>query len=517
MGINEILVITMVLTLVGLLMSGFPVAFTLGGTALIFGTIGAFVDPTAMRVMGLLPIRIFDNIVRNELLFAIPAFIVMGTVLEKSRIAEDLLVNMARLFGRIPGGLAYSVTIVGALLAASTGIVGATVVTMGLLSLPAMMKRGYDPALATGSISAAGTLGQIIPPSIVLILLTEVMSNSWSIAQEKMGIFSPSPLTSAQVFAGALMPGLLLVLVYLGYQAYIAFSDPAKAPAITSDDDEDHVKLLDLLGALVPPLLLIIAVLGSILGGLAGPTEAASVGAIGAILLAAARRLESGTKYALVTLAPMIFALLAASGMDIRGGAESAGFLYYVIVGAVGLFFAGLAYLIRALYREGILAPALQSSLRVSTMIFSILIGAALFALVFRGLGGDHMVSHILGSIGGGFWSAMLLVMLVIFVLGFFLDFIEITFIVVPLVAPPLLAMEGSPGPVWLAVMIAMNLQTSFLTPPFGFALFYLRGVLPKDVPTSALYKGAIPFVVLQVAMLLMLSLFPELVTWLGA
>lgn len=460
------LTVIMFITLVVFLLTGFPVAFTLGGTSLLFGLIGIATGALDASFLEILPNRIYENVIRNELLFAIPMFVSMGIVLERSKIAEDLLESMGHLFGSMRGGLGISVTIVGALLAASTGIVGATVVTMGLMSLPTMLKKGYDPRLASGSIAAAGTLGQIIPPSIVLILLADVMSSAWQQAQTNMGIFSPSPLSAGQLFAGALMPGLMLVGLYILYQLAMALFKPDSSPAIRDADYQfSFAELGTVLKALLPPLILIVAVLGSILSGFATPTEAASVGAVGAIILAAVRiGLKDFKNNFLATL------------MD-----------------------------------------SMKATVRVSSMIYAILIGAALFSLVFRGFGGDEAIEHFLANLPGGYWTAIFLVMLVMFILGFFLDFIEITFVVVPIVAPALLAMDGSLGPVWLGILIAMNLQTSFLTPPFGFALFYLRGVAPDSVKTSDIYKGALPFVFIQIMALVILALWPKLATWLPA
>ena len=512
MDIQSILVALMFASLLALLMSGFPVAFVLAGTGLLFGSIGLAFGAIDIRLMNLLPIRVYDNIIQNELLFAIPLFVAMGVILEKSGIAEDLLGSMSTLMRRVRGGLALSVTLVGALLAASTGIVGATVVTMGLLSLPSMMREGYNPAFATGSIAAAGTLGQIIPPSIVLILLTDVMSNSWSLAQQDMGIFSPTPITTGQLFAAALVPGLLLVLLYLAYQLGTALLKPASCPEANTTPIQAG-ELADVLKALLPPLLLILAVLGSILGGIATPTKAAAVGAIGAMVLAGFKKVEGTGWPILLFLAALADLFLLSLFVDLRSGSDTTWMIIAYISAAIG--FGALLILIFRLWRSGILRPALDETVRVSTMIYTILIGAALFSLVFRGLGGDDAVRHLLESLGGGFWGALIAVMILMFILGFFLDFIEITFVVVPVVAPILLAMDGSLGPLWLGIMIAMNLQTSFLTPPFGFALFYLRGVMPKEIPTGALYRGAIPFVIIQLLALLLLTAFPGLVIWL--
>jgi tripartite ATP-independent transporter DctM subunit len=440
------------LTVIGVLLAGFPVAFTLGGTALIFAGAGIVAGTFNDALLSGLPNRVF-GIMNNETLVAVPLFVFMGVMLERARIAEELLSTLGALFGSLRGGLGIAVTVVGMLLAASTGIVGATVVTMGLLSLPTMLKRGYSAEISTGTICAAGTLGQIIPPSIILVMLGDVMTSAYQQAQIEMGIFSPKTVSVGDLFAGALIPGLLLVLLYTIYIVLLAYFRPEVMPAHAADEEE--VTPWQVLSAITPPLLLIFAVLGSILMGLATPTEAAGVGAMGALLLAAARR-----------------------QLD-----------------------------------RGRLREVMESTLRISSMVFLILIGASLFSLVFRGYGGDDGVRAVLEALPGGTFGAVFVVMLVMFLLGFVLDFIEITFVVVPIVGPVLLAMGLDP--VWLGIMIAINLQTSFLTPPFGFALFYLRGVAPPQVATSQIYRGVIPFVAIQLGSLLLLALFPEIVTWL--
>ena len=439
------------------LMAGYPVAFTLGGVALMFAAGGAAFGMFDMSSLSFLPARLYEGIMVNQTLLAVPLFVLMGVTLEKSRVAENLLDTMARLFGRFPGGLGISVTLVGMLLAASTGIVGATVVTMGLLALPTMLKRGYDPALAAGSIAATGTLGQIIPPSIALVLLGDVLSNAYQQAQLKQGIFNVDTVSVGDLFVGSLIPGLILVAMYIGYIFFRAWRNPECAPGVPPDEEFEQPLLQQCIKGLVPPLLLILAVLGSILAGLATPTEAASVGAVGALLLALLQR-----------------------------------------------------QLTRANLWEIML-----STTRVTCMVFLILVGAAMFSLVFRGYHGDDLIQHLFTHMPGGVVTSMLLVMVVIFLLGFILDFIEITFVVVPIVGPVLLAMGLNP--VWLGVMIAVNLQTSFLTPPFGFALFYLRGVAPESVPTSTIYRGVIPFILMQIATMLILTLWPSLATWLPA
>ena len=436
------------------LMLGFPVAFSLAGTSLIVAAFGYLMGSFDADFLGAIPNRLF-GILNNQILIAVPLFVFMGIMLEKSRIAERLLHNMALLFGPLRGGLGISVVLVGMLMAASTGIIGATVVTMGLISLPAMLKHGYSPSLAAGNICATGTLGQIIPPSTALIILGDVLSSAYQQAQLNMGIFSPKTISVADLFVGALIPGLLLVCAYILYIMLTAWLKPESAPALKDRPPLDMKFAGQLLGGLIPPLALIVTVLGSILSGIATPTEAAGVGAMGAILLA-------------------------------------------------------LAYRQLSLSR---LKEVMDGTLKVTSMIFMIFIGAAVFSLVFRGFGGDEQVQALFEAMPGGAFGAMLIVMLVIFLLGFILDFIEITFVVVPIVAPVLLTMGIDP--VWLGIMIAINLQTSFLTPPFGFALFYLRGVAPKSLPTRALYKGVVPFIAIQLGVLMLLAIFPELATWL--
>jgi len=515
MELNIILDLLMFLSVVILLMAGFPVAFTLGGTAILFVGIGMYFGEIDSDFIGLIPERIFGTMT-NEVLLAVPLFVFMGVMLERSKIAEDLLDSMARLMGRLPGGLGISVTIVGALLAASTGIVGATVVTMGLLSLPTMLRRGYSPALASGSIAAAGTLGQIIPPSIVLVILGDQLSSAWQTAQLEMGNWAPEPLSVGDLFAGAIIPGFALVLLYILYQIAVAFFWPRLSPPHNSGSDEP-VGTARLMAAFLPPIFLIIAVLGSIISGIATPTEAAAVGAVGAILMAGYKLDENRA-------GPIFAAGLSLAGLviitnlfDLRPGREVIPAMDYLgLALGVGLTMVAIWGIFIALlrtYKAGIVQHVMQSTTRISAMIFMILIGAAMFSLVFKGFEGDDFIRDFLTNLPGGRLSALILVMLVMFVLGFFLDFIEITFVVVPIVAPVLLMMDINP--IWLGIMMAMNLQTSFLTPPFGFALFYLRGVAPPSVSTWQIYKGVIPYVLIQVLMLIILWEFPELTTWL--
>jgi len=449
----EFMPLVMFLVVCGVLMLGYPVAFTLSGVALMFALLGTFTGHFDSAFLEALPNRLF-GIMGNQILIAVPLFVFMGVMLEKSRIAENLLNTMGGLFGQVRGGLALSVIIVGMLLAASTGIIGATVVTMGLITLPTMLKNNYSPSLACGTICATGTLGQIIPPSMALILLADVLSSAYQQAQLKMGIFSPETISVADLFMGAVIPGLLLVVAYSVYVMVTAWLKPETAPAMEIEDG-DKPSVLQALKLMAPPILLIVAVLGSILSGIATPTEAAGVGAVGATLL---------------------------------------------------------AFLNKSLSFKQ-LKETLDSTLNVTSMVFLIFIGAAIFSLVFRGYGGDELVESLFEDMPGGVIGATLVVMLVIFLLGFILDFIEITFVVVPIIAPVLLGMGLDP--VWLGIMIAINLQTSFLTPPFGFALFYLRGVAGDMVSSMDIYKGVMPFIVIQLAILVLLAFIPELATWL--
>jgi tripartite ATP-independent transporter DctM subunit len=517
MEIAEILCIAMFVVTCGFLILGFPVAFTLAGTSIFFAALGVLTDTFSWSLFGALPSRIFGNAMTNEVLIAVPLFIFMGVMLERSKVAEELLDSMGMLFGSMRGGLGISVSIVGALLAASTGIVGATVVTMGLLSLPTMLKRNYSPSLACGSICAAGTLGQIIPPSIVLVLLGDQISNAYSDAQRAMGNFAPEPVSVGDLFAGALIPGLGLVGMYILYQLIVAWLKPESAPAIPEEELNVDGLGKRIAHALIPPIVLIVAVLGSILAGVATPTEAAAVGSIGALLLAGLRLDESnGVPFYGAGLA-LVIMLILANYMDLRINMNEISLLNKLGIGLATIcglvLIYGLYSALKRVYQAEILQAVCRSTMDITSMVFVILVGASVFSLVFRGLGGDDIVHEMLSDLPGGVIGAMIVVMIVMFILGFFLDFIEITFVVVPIVAPVLLMMDINP--VWLGVMMAMNLQTSFLTPPFGFALFYLRGVAPKEVSTMQIYKGVMPFIAIQIIGLLLLAFFPGLATWL--
>jgi tripartite ATP-independent transporter DctM subunit len=433
------------------LLAGYSVALSLAGVSLLFAFGGILTGTFTASDLGFIPNRLF-GIITNQTMIAVPLFVFMGVVLEKTRIAENLLTSLSSLFGSLRGGLGFSVIAVGALMAASTGIVGATVVTMGLMSLPTMLERGYDRRYATGVIAATGTLGQLIPPSIALVLLGDVLANAYQQSQLAQGNFAPDTISVGDLFAGALLPGLVLVGLYGLYTCWIAMFRGSRVPAASQ---RTKPPLSTLLKGLAPPLLLIIAVLGSILGGLATPTEAAGVGASGALLLAVAYR--------------------SLTVENLR---------------AIGL-----------------------STMQTTAMVFFILIGASLFSLVFRGYGGDDLIHELFMSLPGGTWGALALVMLVVFLLGFMLDFIEIIFVVVPIVGPVLMAMGIDP--IWLGVLLAANLQTSFLTPPFGFALFYLRGVTPASIATTDIYRGVVPFIGLQLLLIGLLIAWPALATWL--
>jgi tripartite ATP-independent transporter DctM subunit len=452
--LGEVMSGLMFVGVIGVLMLGYPVAFSLAGTALIFGLAGWLLgvfDPDNLGA----PIARYFGTMTNEVLVAVPLFIFMGVMLERSGIAERLLLTMGKLFGNLRGGLGISVIIVGALLAASTGVVGATVVTMGLISLPAMLRSGYDPKLASGVICASGTLGQILPPSTVLIFMGDMLSGINAQVQMEKGNFAPEPVSVGALFAGAFLPGLTLVLLYLAWMVYKAITDPKSCPATPVPQAEKRHLWREVMVALVPALALIVAVLGSILGGVATPTEAASVGSIGAMILAAFRRQ----------------------------------------------------------FTLPILRQVVISTATITSMVFIILFGAAVFSIVFRLMGGDHLVQGFLANMPGGALGATIIVMAIMFVLGFILDTFEIIFIVIPITAPVLLALGVDP--IWFGVLVGVNLQTSFLTPPFGFSLFYLRGVAPPQVSTGMIYRGVVPFVALQVVGIATLFLWPQVATWL--
>jgi tripartite ATP-independent transporter DctM subunit len=454
MATAEIFAVLLVVAVCVVLMAGYPVALTLGGVSLAFALVGHFVGLMDIGILGALPERIYGIMV-NEVLLAIPMFIFMGVMLERSRVAEELLETMGRMFGSLRGGLGISVVIVGAMLAAAKGVVGATTVAMGLIVLPAMLRFGYDKRLAAGTVAATSTLAQIFPPATVLVLLGDQIGNAYQASQLSQGIFAPRSVTVSDLFAGALVPGFALVALYLVYLIAVAILWPKKAPALPPDPHAPRgIKLASrLVAVLIAPLLLIFAVLGSILGGIATPTEAASIGAVGALLLAVRK--------------------------------------------------AGV---------RGLLLPVIEKTTQITSMIFVILIGATMFSLVFRALGGDIMVERALTNLPGGVNGALFAVMLAMFLLGFVMDAFEIIFVVVPIVAPPLLKMPGV-DPVWLGILMAVNLQTSYMHPPLGPTLFYLRGVAPPEITTRHIYVGIIPFVLIQLFALIVLWFVPGLAT----
>ena len=429
------------------LLLGFPVAFTLGGVSILFAFVASIFGVFEINLLETMPNRLF-GIMTNATLVAVPLFVFMGVILEKSKVAELLLTSMSNLFSRYKSGLGISILFVGTLLAASTGIVGATVIAMGLISLPAMLARGYSEKVSTGLIAATGTLGQIIPPSIALVILGDVLATAYQQSQLKIGNYIAKSLSVGDLFMAAIVPGLILVFLY---GLYFVFS--LKKEVLTVDENQKHENFFKLISTLIPPFFLIFAVLGSIITGIASPTEAAGIGALGAIIIA----------------------------------------------------------LIHKKLNLKILKESTTQSAFISSMVFLILIGASIFSLVFRGLGGEELITEIFNAIPGGLFGSMLLVMLLVFVLGFILDFIEITFIVVPIVGPILMAMGADP--LWLGVMLAINLQTSFLTPPFGFALFYLRSVTPETIDTESMYKGVFPFILIQILVLCLVAYFPFLAT----
>ncbi|WP_455375576.1 TRAP transporter large permease [Kaarinaea lacus] len=424
--------IAMLFVVIAVLLLGYPVAFSLGAVAFLFGSI--FLD---FNDFSALPLRIW-GIMTNFTLLAVPLFVFMGVLLEKSGLAEQLLETMSELFGKLPGGMGVSIVVVGALLAATTGVVGATVVTMTVIALPVMLKHGYKQELATGSIAASGTLGQIIPPSIILVLLGDVIG-----------------VPVGRLFMGAVTPGLILIVFFIIYILLIAKLRPDYAPPAVASSKTSKDLYLRVLKSLVPPLFLVVAVLGSIFFGFASPTESAAIGALGALLLALIHR-----------------------KLDLKN-----------------------------------LQDSMLSTMKMTSMVFLILVGATAFGLIFRDMGGDDVVERMLTGLPGGEWGFLFVSMLLLFILGFFLDFIEITFIVVPILAP-IAALMGI-DLMWFAVLIAMNLQTSFLTPPFGFSLFYLKAAAPPDVRMQQVYRGIIPFVIIQVITLAVLIMFPELTLWL--
>lgn len=511
---TEYLDIIMFIALMICILSGFPVSFSIAGVAIIFAYIGWAFDVMSLGLLGALGQRVF-GVLTNDVLIAIPLFVLMGVVLERSKIAEELLDTMGRLFGRMHGGLGISVVLVGALLAASTGIVGATVIAMGMIALPTMLRAGYSPTVASGLVCTAGTLGQIIPPSTLLIILADVMSSAFQQAQYSAGKFTIETLSVGQLFAGALLPGLVLVGLYILYLLMRGLFRPQDMPPL-ANEDKGFPSIGEFSRAVVPPLCLIIAVLGAILGGIATPTEAASVGAVGAILLAGFK--HSPYNKLILTGMVSLVALIVLSGFfpvrfqrsDITGAQQLLG-IFYILLTLAGIVAVMLS--LWALYQQKNLATAMTSAMSVTAMIFATILTASIFSLVFIGLGGEGRINSLLTAMPGGANGALLFSMALIFILGFFLDFVEITVILLPLIAPVLIGMGHDP--IWLAILIAVNLQTSFLTPPFGFSLFYLRGAAPKSITTGQIYTGVVPFIIIQVLAMLLIWAVPMLATYL--
>lgn len=498
-------------------MSGAPIAFVLAGTAAAFAALGWYVGVLNFNLIGAMPTRVFNTMI-SETLIAIPLFIFMGMILERSRIAEELLSTMGGLFGQMRGGLGISVTLVGGLLAASTGIVGATTVTMGMMALPVMLRTGYGPAYSSGIICSAGTLGQIIPPSTVLIIMGEVLASAYQQSQHSIGNFAARTVSVGELFSGALVPGLMLVGIYVLYQIIVGLVRPDVCPPVPKalDKDGHGQTIMKVIMALAPPIILIIAVLGSILGGVATATEGAAVGAVGATILAGLRsgRYRWATWISVGGIAVLFF---LSAQFDLRMGRnnppaiDQAMLKLAFAVAIISLL--SLAVIWYDLFRDKILFPAMSATARTTSMIFVIIIGATLFSLVFRGLGGDARIERMLDAAPGGAHGAMVAVLILMFFLGMFLDYVEITIIAIPVVGPPILA--AGIDPIWFGILIAMVMQTSFLTPPVGYTLAYLRSVAPPSVTTQAIWLGAVPFVMLQVLAVVIIYFFPQLATWL--
>ncbi|MEO9649103.1 MAG: TRAP transporter large permease subunit [Roseobacter sp.] len=509
----EYLDLIMFAALMCAILLGFPVSFSIAGVGVIFAYVGWYTGDMDITLLGAMGQRVF-GLLTNNVLIAIPLFVLMGAFLEKSRIAEELLDTMGRLFGQLRGGLGLSVVLVGALLAASTGIVGATVVAMGMIALPTMLRAGYDPRVASGIVCTAGTLGQIIPPSTLLIILADVMSNAFQQAQYEQGKFSVEALSVGQFFAAAVIPGLLLVVLYVVYilvRGWLRPQDMPPAPISLAKPDRSEITR-----AVVPPILLIFAVLGAILGGVATPTEAASVGAIGALLMTG-HKMGTNPKMILFGATAFIVLGILAGAFPVRfqrddlsNGGFALGIVYIglAVIGTVSILFA-----LRSAIQGKVVHEAIGSTLTMTSMIFATILSAGIFSLVFIGLGGDERVANILSDMPGGATGALIFCMVFIFFLGFFLDFVEISVIVLPLVMPTLILLGHDP--IWLGVLIAINLQTSFLTPPFGFSLFYLRGAAPKEITTGHIYAGVVPFIGIQVVGVTLIWMLPGLATWL--
>lgn len=507
MNAQEILLIVLVLGLFLGIMSGIPAMLAIAGVplalALIAGQFGLF----PLNFLNNFPARVW-GVMTNTLLMAVPLFVLMGVFLERARLAESMLRVLSRLLGGSVGGMGLAVLAFSTIIAASTGIIGATVVMLVLIALTPMVQAGIPKRQAAGLICASGTLGQIIPPSILLVLLGDQIGNTYLEAQQRRGNFAPEPVSVADLFAGAMVPGLMLVGLYaLWLMLTLRRHRPRTPPP------REPVALAEVAFTFLPPVLLILAVLGSILGGIATATEAAGLGAVGAGLMAAFAQSRAGWERGVIAAAGLAaFSLVALriAGLGRAALDTPAGMLAALAAGLIAL---GVLVALVRLARGGLLAGALTDTIRISGMVFGIVIAASMLALVFRGFGGEHAVAHALGALPGGEWGALLAVMLLVFLLGFILEAVEIIYIVVPLLGPVVLA--GDLSPVWFAVLMAMNLQTSFLTPPFGFALFYFRSVAPAGITTLDIYRGVAPYVAIQLLALALVMGFPALATWL--
>lgn len=507
--------------LAGGILSGAPVAFVLLGAPVLTALLGTALGHFDMAFLAAFPSRAF-GVLTNPVFMALPLFVLMGGLLERSDMARRMMLAAGALFGERRGGLAYAVILVGALLAASTGVIGATIFMLGLIALPAMSGAGYSPRLSAGVICASGSLGQIIPPSILLILLSDQISNAYQAGQRAAGAFSPEPVSVGAVFAGAILPGLVLVLLYLSYTALNAWLKPETCPPVSlrAVSSRTHEQVSDAVAGggagraglkpLLLPLILILLVLGSILGGVATTTESAALGAAGALIMVALNRggqplwqktLLQGTVPAAAVLVVLKF----------HGGHTASPALFALGTAAFLLLSAGTGLAVWQELRRGDLLAVSKETARMVTMMILIVLGAAMLSLVFRGLDGDRMVEDLLHHLPGEELVALLAVMVVIFLLGFIIEYVEIIFIVVPVAGPPLMA--AGVDPIWFAILISMNLQMSFLTPPFGYALFYFRKVAPASLATSDIYAGIIPFILLQMAALALVFLFPQLAT----
>ena len=503
---DEAFLLALFLGLLAGILSGIPAMLAIGGVPLATALAGAAFGLFDLNFLNFFPARVW-GVMSNRLLMAVPLFVLMGVLLERAQLAERMLAVLGRLTGGSPRGMALSVLAFSTLIAASTGIIGATVVMLALISLPAMRSAGIDKRLAAGLICASGTLGQVIPPSIILVLLGDQIGNVYLEAQQAAGNFAPDPVSTGDLFAGALIPGLVLVAFY-GLYVTLRLK-----PGSAGTAGREHVAAREVLFTFLPPVLLILAVLGSILAGVATTTEAAGLGAVGALFLAGHRACRGRAAKALIASAGLAALLLVGMGMTGLGRAAIGSPWGLVALGAGLLIAAGTLSAALRLWAAGLLQGAMEETIRISGMVFGIVVAAALLSLVFRGFGGDRLVAELMAGLPGGGAAAIGLVMALIFLLGFILEAVEIIYIVVPLLGPPILGTDISP--VWFAVLIAMNLQTSFLTPPFGFALFYFRSVAPRDISTLDTYRGVAPFVLLQLAALGVVIAVPELATWL--